>query len=42
MDDRAKVHKGKARLPRLNRGIRSFDWPPSSLDLTLLKSCRDG
>jgi hypothetical protein len=25
MEDRAKVHKGKARLPRLNRGICGFD-----------------
>jgi transposase len=33
MEDRAKVHKGKARLPCLNRGIRGFDWPPSSPDL---------
>ena len=31
--DRAKVHKGKARLWRLQKGIRSFDWPPSSPDL---------
>jgi hypothetical protein len=27
------VHKGKARLPRLNHGVRGFDWPPSSPDL---------
>ena len=33
MEDGVKVHKGKARLPRLNRGIRGFDWPPSSPDL---------
>jgi len=33
IEDSAKVHKGKARLPRLNRGIRGFDWPPSSPDL---------
>lgn len=33
MEDGAKVHKGKAGLPSLNRGIRSFDWPPSSPDL---------
>jgi transposase len=33
MEDGAKVHKGKARLPCLNRGICGFDWPPSSPDL---------
>jgi hypothetical protein len=33
MEDGSKVHEGKARLPRLNRGIRGFDWPPSSPDL---------
>jgi transposase len=33
IEDRAKVHKGKARLPRLNKGIRGFNWPPSSPDL---------
>jgi transposase len=33
MEDGSKVHKGKARLPRLNKGIRGFDWPPSSPDL---------
>jgi hypothetical protein len=33
MEDGAKVHKDKAQLPRLNRGIRGFDWPPSSPDL---------
>jgi hypothetical protein len=37
MEDRSKVHKGKARLPRLNRGIRGLDWPPSSLDLNPIK-----
>jgi hypothetical protein len=25
MEDRAKVHKGAARLPRLEKGIRGFD-----------------
>jgi hypothetical protein len=25
MEDRSKVHKGKARLPRLNHGVRGFD-----------------
>ena len=33
MEDGAKVHKGHARLPRLNKGIRGFRWPPSSPDL---------
>ena len=33
MEDGAKVHKGKAKLPRLNKGIRGFNWPPSSPDL---------
>ena len=33
MEDGAKVHKGKACLPRLNKGIRGFNWPPSSPDL---------
>ena len=33
MEDRAKVYKGKARLPRLNKGIHGFDQPPSSPDL---------
>ena len=33
MEDGAKVHKGKARLPKLEKGLRGFDWPPSSPDL---------
>jgi hypothetical protein len=33
MEDGSKVHKGKARLWRLNKGVRGFDWPPSSPDL---------
>jgi hypothetical protein len=37
IEDGAKVHKGKARLPRLNRGICKFDWLPSSLDLNPIK-----
>ena len=37
MEDGAKVHKGKARLPRLNKGIRGFDQPPSSPDLNPIK-----
>jgi transposase len=37
MEDGAKVHQGKARLPRLEKGIRGFDWPPSSPDLNLIE-----
>jgi hypothetical protein len=33
MEDGAKIHKGKARLPRLQASIRGFSWPPSSPDL---------
>jgi DDE superfamily endonuclease len=33
MEDGSKVYKGKVRLPRLEHGIRGFDWPPSSPDL---------
>jgi transposase len=33
MEDGSKVHKGRARLPKLERGIRGFNWPPSSPDL---------
>lgn len=33
MEDGSKVHKGHARLPKLNSGIRTFEWPPSSPDL---------
>lgn len=33
MEDGSKVHKGKARLPRLEHGVRGFNWPPSSPDL---------
>ncbi|KAF4627975.1 hypothetical protein G7Y89_g10176 [Cudoniella acicularis] len=28
MEDGAKVHAGKARLPRLQHGVRGFNWPP--------------
>lgn len=33
MEDGAKVHEGYARLPRIQHGVRGFDWPPSSPDL---------
>ena len=37
MEDGSRVHKGKARLPRLNNGVRGFNQPPSSPDLNLIK-----
>lgn len=33
MEDGAKVHKGYARLARLEHYLRGFNWPPSSPDL---------
>ncbi|KAF4630689.1 hypothetical protein G7Y89_g7443 [Cudoniella acicularis] len=33
MEDGSKVHLGFARLPRLEHGVRGFNWPPSSPDL---------
>ena len=33
MEDGSKVHKGKARLPRLNHSVHGFNQPPSSPDL---------
>jgi hypothetical protein len=33
VEDGTKIHKGQARLIKLNRGIQGFDWPPSSPDL---------
>jgi hypothetical protein len=33
MEDGSKVHLGHARLPRLQHGVRGFNWPPSSPDL---------
>jgi transposase len=33
MEDRAKIHKGIAKLPRKLRKLRGFNWPPSSSDL---------
>lgn len=33
IEDGSGVHKGFARLPRLERGVRGFDWSPSSPDL---------
>lgn len=33
MEDGCKVHLGYARLPKLEHGIRGFNWPPSSPDL---------
>jgi hypothetical protein len=37
MEDSTKIHKGNARLPRLNKGIRGFDWPPCLPDLNLIE-----
>ena len=33
IEDGSKIHKGYARLPKLNFGLRTFKWPPSSPDL---------
>ena len=33
MEDGSGIHKGYARLPRMNTGIKGFNWPPSSPDL---------
>jgi hypothetical protein len=37
MEDSAKVHKGMAGLPRLNKGIMGFKWPPFLPDLNSIK-----
>ena len=37
MEDGAKIHKGVAKLPRKLRGLRGFNWPPSSPDLNLIE-----
>ena len=37
MEDGAKVHKGDARLAKLEYSIRGFDWPPSSPDLNVIE-----
>jgi hypothetical protein len=41
IEDGSKVYKGKVCLPKLEKEIRGFDWPPSSLDLIQLKRYRD-
>jgi hypothetical protein len=33
MEDGAKIHKGHAILPRRLKGLRGFNWPPSSPNL---------
>jgi hypothetical protein len=33
MEDGSKIHMGMAKLPCNLRGLRRFDWPPSSPDL---------
>ena len=35
--DKAKVYKGKAKLPRSNHGICGFNWLPLSLDFNSIK-----
>jgi hypothetical protein len=37
MEDGNKVHKGHARLAKLQHQIRGFDWPPSSPDLNVIE-----
>jgi hypothetical protein len=37
MEDGSKVHKGYARLAKLEHQIRGFDWPPSSPDLNVIE-----
>jgi transposase len=37
MEDGAKVHKGHARLAKLEHMVRTFDWPPSSPDLNVIE-----
>ncbi|PVH68640.1 hypothetical protein DL98DRAFT_522632 [Cadophora sp. DSE1049] len=37
IEDGSKVHLGHVRLPRLEYGIRGFNWPPSSPDLNLIE-----
>jgi transposase len=37
MEDGAKIHKGYARLIKLQHNIRGFDWPPSSPDLNVIE-----
>ena len=36
-EDGSKVHKGYARLAKLQHSIRGFDWPPSSPDLNVIE-----
>jgi len=41
MEHRSKVYAGSARLPRLEHGVRGFNWPTSSPDLNPIKKvCR--
>ena len=37
MEDGSKVYKGNACLPKLNHGIRTFDWSPSLPDLNIIE-----
>jgi hypothetical protein len=36
-EDGSKVHKGDARIAKLQHQIRGFNWPPSSLDLNVIE-----
>jgi transposase len=37
MEDGLKIHARMAKLPCKLRGLRGFDWPPSSPDLNLIE-----
>ena len=37
IEDDSKVHLRYTRLPRLEHGIRGFNWPPSSPDLNVIE-----
>jgi DDE superfamily endonuclease len=37
IEDGSKIHMGTAKLSRKLRGLRRFDWPPSSPDLNLIE-----
>jgi hypothetical protein len=37
MENESKVHKGNARLPKLQHGIREFNWLPSSPNLNFIE-----
>ena len=37
MEDGSKIHKGDARLAKLQYQIKGFDWPPSLSDLNVIE-----